>query len=329
MKDKLLPESKFPVILGMSALTIALCAAFFSVYGIATLFAGAFALTAFMATTLEVGKLVAVTYLYRYWNKTQGFLKTYLAIAIFVLMLITSMGIFGYLSSAYQKSSIEFKVSQDKITAVESSKGYLLQKIATSKTRIDTLNKMREMQENRMNESVTNAFLTRSALQFQQIQGQTADMIKNADANIEAEQQTIQKTTDDIAKLDQEINDMKFASAGKKDIRTFQFVADQFGTTLDNVAKWFIFTIIFVFDPLAIALLLAYNVVIYKKPDENNPYSIPVLMQTPPTISSHQATITSSNPVLHNPTVTPIVKESSNPPAVSEDKPQPRPTWLQ
>jgi hypothetical protein len=63
---------------------------------------------------------------------------------------------------------------------------------------------------------------------------------------------------------------MKFTAANKKDIRTFQFVADQFGTTLDNVAKWFILVIIFVFDPLAIALILAYNVVTYK---ENSEYT--------------------------------------------------------
>ncbi len=75
----------------------------------------------------------------------------------------------------------------------------------------------------------------------------------------------IQSTIDDISKIDQQVNDMKFASANKKDIQTFRFVAEQFGTTLDKVAKWFIFTLIFVFDPLAVALILAYNVVAYKE----------------------------------------------------------------
>lgn len=266
MKDQLLDKFiSFDKLLGITALTIALVAAFFSVYGIATLFAGAFTLTAIMASALEIGKLVSVTFLYRYWDKCNALLKTYLSIAALVLMLVTSIGIFGYLSSAYQKSAIEFKASQDRITMVESQKTYLTDKITQSQTRIKTLNDMRVMQESRLNGSMTNSYLSRNALQLKEIQGQTVDLIKDADANIKTEQDKIQQTTDEIQKIDQQVNDMKFASAGKKDIRTFQFVADQFGTTLDKVAKWFICTLIFVFDPLAVALILAYNVAIYKK----------------------------------------------------------------
>lgn len=273
MKDKILDKIiSFDKLLGVSALTIALVSAFFSVYGIATLFAGAFILTAIMAAALEVGKLVSVTFLYRYWSKTQKFLKVYLGIATVVLMMVTSLGIFGFLSAAYQKSSIEFKANQEKIVMVESQKSYLTNKIAMSQTRIATLNEMRSVQETRLNEALTNAFLTRNPLQLKQIQEQTVDMIKSADDNIKSEQEKIQQTADEIQKVNQQVNDMRFSSAGKKDIRTFQFVADQFGTTLDNVAKWFICTLIFVFDPLAVALILAYNVVAYKKdPEEEIP----------------------------------------------------------
>ena len=266
MKDQLLDRIiKFDKLLGLTAIIIALVAAFFSVYGIATLFAGAFTLTAIMASSLEVGKIVSVTFLYRYWSKTQKFLKIYLCVATLVLMLVTSLGIFGYLSAAYQKSSIEFKANQEKIVMVEGQKTYMNDKIADAKTRIQTLNDMRKSQEARLNEALTNAYLTRNPIQLRQIQEQTVDLIKSADADIKTEQDKIQSTTDQIEKVNEQVNDMKFSSAGKKDIRTFQFVADQFGTTLDNVAKWFIFTLIFVFDPLAVALILAYNVVAYKK----------------------------------------------------------------
>jgi hypothetical protein len=266
MKDKLIDRFiGFDKLLGITALTIALVAAFFSVYGIATLFAGAFVLTAIMASALEIGKLVTVTFLYRYWQKSKSFLKVYLTVAALVLMLITSLGIFGYLSAAYQKSAIEFKASQEKIVLIEGQKTYMHDKISQSKTRIETLNNMRAMQEARLNEGMTNAFLTRNPLQLKQLQDQTVEMIKSADDNIKTEQEKIQSTTDEIQKIDTQVNEMKFASAGKKDIRTFQFVAEQFGTTLDTVAKWFIITLIFVFDPLAVALILAYNVVAYKK----------------------------------------------------------------
>lgn len=283
MKSRILDHIiQFDKLLGITAIVIALVAAFFSVYGIATLFAGAFILTTIMASSLEVGKLVAVTFLYRYWHKTQGFLKTYLSIATLVLMLVTSLGIFGYLSAAYQKSAIEFKASQEKIVMIEDQKTYLNDKITQSKIRVQTLNDMRRIQESRLSETLTNAYLTRNPIQLKQIQEQTVDMVKSADESIKAEQDKIQNTMEEIHTIDQQVNDMKFASAGTKDIRTFQFVADQFGTTLDKVAKWFIFTIIFVFDPLAIALILAYNVVAYKKDDEVIAPQRPTTLLEPP-----------------------------------------------
>jgi len=330
MKDHILDRIiRFDVLLGLTAIAIALVAAFFSIYGIATLFISAFTLTAFMAASLEIGKLVGVTFLYRYWSKTQRFLKYYLSIATVVLMLITSMGIFGYLSAAYQRSSIEFKAAQEKIVMIEGQKVYMTDKITQSKSRIQTLNEMRKVQEARMNESLTNAFLTRNPIQFKQLQDQTAGMIKTADENIKTEQNNIQKTTDDIAKIDQQVNDMKFASANKKDIRTFQFVADQFGTTLDKVAKWFIFTIIFVFDPLAIALILAYNVVTYKRIEEPKveltkaelPKESPI---TSPEPQKEIPVVISQIPPISN-----VSPQSGVPLIVHETPLQPRPTWLQ
>lgn len=265
MKDRIIDRFiGFERLLGVTAIVIALVAAFFSVYGIATLFAGAFALTAIMASALEVGKLVAVTFLYRYWKKTEGFLKAYLSIATFVLMVVTSIGIFGYLSAAYQKSAIEFRATQERIIMVENQKTYLNDKINQSKIRIQTLNEMRKIQEARLSEALTNAFLTRNPIQLKQIQDQTVELVKAADADIKIEQSKIQESNDETQKIDQQINEMRFSSASNKDIQTFQFVADQFGSTLDKVAKWFIITLIFVFDPLAVALILAYNVVAYK-----------------------------------------------------------------
>jgi len=199
MKDRIIDRLiGFEKILGITAIVIALVAAFFSVYGIATLFAGAFTLTAIMASALEVGKLVAVTFLYRYWKKTQGFLKAYLSIATFVLMIVTSIGIFGYLSAAYQKSALEFKANQEKIVMVESQRSYLTDKIDQSKIRIQTLNEMRKIQEARLSEALTNAFLTRNPIQLKQIQDQTVELVKSADSDIKSEQIKIQESNDEI-----------------------------------------------------------------------------------------------------------------------------------
>ena len=91
----------FTLMLALSALLVAGCAAYFSVLGIATLFSGHFWSVVIMAGSLELGKLVSTSFLYRYWKKTVWFLKIYMIVAVLVLMGITSLGIYGYLSSGY------------------------------------------------------------------------------------------------------------------------------------------------------------------------------------------------------------------------------------
>jgi hypothetical protein len=265
MKDRILDKLiRFDILLGITAFVIALVAAFFSVYGISTLFAGAFLATAIMASSLEIGKLVTVTFLYRYWAKTRGFLKIYLSIATMILMLVTSLGIFGYLSSAYQKSSIEFKANQDKILMVESQKDFYTNLISQSELRIKSLTGARVTQESRLSDAMTNTFLSRNPIQLRQLQEQTISLITQANEDIKTEMEQVRSNQSKIMSVSEEVNKMRFDSAGSKDMQTFQFVADQFGTTLDKVAKWFIITLIVVFDPLAIALILAYNIVMFK-----------------------------------------------------------------
>jgi len=256
---------KFEHLLFIAAIGMAACGAYFSIIGISTLFSGAMITTGIMAGIIEFSKIIGVTFLYRYWKKINKTMKSYMCVASIILMFITSCGVGGMLLSAYQRSSMEFKANQEKIVMVEGQKSYLKDKISQSQVRVQTLNDMRKIQEGRLSEALTNAFLTRTPIQLKQIQDQTIEMIKSADADIKTEQEKMQVTTDSIQKIDQQVNEMKFVSANKKDIRTFQFVADQFGLTLDQVAKWFIFVIIFVFDPLAIALILAYNVASYKE----------------------------------------------------------------
>ena len=303
----------FDKILFVSAMLLAVCGAYYSIVGIATLFSGAMISVGIMASAIEFAKVCSITFLYRYWKKINIIMKNYMCIASIILMMITSVGISGFLLAAYQKSSIEFKSNQEKIVTIEGQKGYLHDKISQSKSRIQTLNDMRKLQENRMNEAIGNAFLARNPNQLKQIQAQTGEMIKSADGNIKLEQDRIQSTTDEIRKIDQEVNEMKFSSASKKDIRTFQFVAEQFGTTLDTVAKWFIFTIIFVFDPLAVALILAYNVVAYKTPDDlinTKKLKEPVMVDTPITSSIHVV----NNPIIldkYIPSVTSSILQSN------------------
>ncbi len=268
MKDKLITKSTFPYIIGFTALLIALCAAFFSVYGIGNLFAGAAISAMIMAGSLEIGKLVATTFLYRYWQKSIGLIKVYLTLAVIALMIITSAGIFGFLSSAYQKSSLDYKLNQDRIASIESSKGYYTNQVKSSEQRVKILNDVRGMQEARLSEALTNTFLSRNPIQLQQLQQQTIKLIDQANVDIKAESDKIEQSRNQMMTIDEKINQMKIGATEKKDIQTFRFLADALHTDLDTVAKWFIVSLIFVFDPLAIALILAYNVVVYKPEEE-------------------------------------------------------------
>lgn len=99
----------FGAFLMFIAISIAGVAAYFSVYGLAHIFAGAFWSVVIMGGVLEIGKLVATSFVYRYWDVLKWTLRTYLLAAIAGLMILTSAGIFGYLSNSYQQDIVGVK----------------------------------------------------------------------------------------------------------------------------------------------------------------------------------------------------------------------------
>jgi len=119
---KTLKKGFFPSLIALSALSVSLSAAFYSVSGLSKLFAGASTEVIIMAGSLEVAKLVIASLLYRYWDTLNKYLRTYLSIATIVLVLITSMGIYGFLSAAYQET-------YSKLTITENEKSFIQQKV--------------------------------------------------------------------------------------------------------------------------------------------------------------------------------------------------------
>ena len=251
---------KFKHLIIFTSLLIAGCAAYFSVYGIGMLFSGATIAAMIMASSLELGKLVTTSWLFRYWNKANLLMKSYMIFAVFALMFITSLGVFGFLTSAFQKSSLETDVSNSKIVAFETQKVEELRKIESTKTSISNLFKLRSSQESRLSETLTNVVIARNPIQFQNLQNQINDQIEGLNKQLETENEKLKVSGDKITKLDDSIFKLKLENSQKKDITTFKFVADEFNTTMQKVAKWFILILIVVFDPLAIILLLAYNI---------------------------------------------------------------------
>jgi hypothetical protein len=230
-------------LVGFSALIIAGCAAYFSVTGLGVLFSGAAVSVMIMAGALELAKLVAATYLKQEWENIKGFNKWYLTSAVALLMLITSAGIFGYLSNAFQAQSLKLQ-QVDREVLVYTTK---IDQNTTQITQLNTqLGQLSSTQNTILDKGKVNSRLLRS---IDQKDKQTAQINKK-----------ISDLQDQNAKNNDEINKIKVSNLDlEKEVGGFRFIAEAFGMELKNVVKFFIFLIVIVFDPLAVALIIAFN----------------------------------------------------------------------
>jgi len=233
--------NKFQITLGISALFIAGCAAFFSVFGIAKLFSGAFLSVVIMASSLEIGKLVTASFLYRYWDKINLLQKIYMAAATIMLIFITSAGIFGYLSNAYQGATVEFEkqttallFKEEQVEQLEEDKQFLLNELD------------------------------------QQVQSLPDNYITAKRKLREDYNPQILSINSELLDLKKDVGELKtnLVETGV-DVGPAVYLARTFNTDIDTVVKFFIFILIFVFDPLAVMLVVAYNqVLLENKPKE-------------------------------------------------------------
>jgi hypothetical protein len=132
---------KIKYIMLILALSIAGCAAYFSIWGLSQLFAGAATAVIVMASVLEVGKIVTTTVLHNYWGQLSRSLKIYLTISVSVLMIITSAGIYGFLSNAYQKTANKLEVHEGEIGLLVGKQNIFKEKIKNNDNLIKTKQK--------------------------------------------------------------------------------------------------------------------------------------------------------------------------------------------
>jgi len=218
----------FITILILSALIISGVAGYFSIYGLASMFTGAFWPVVVMGSSLEIGKLVSASYVYRYWKKINFLLKSYLISAILILMLITSMGIFGFLSAAYQEDSMPLKEMEQTIVLLKSEK----EEILFRKRQIDA----------DIASLPSNYISGRERLMKQY--GPEVNKINLRLDNIASETLTLSKT-----KLNQE------AHTGP-----IIYIAKVFDKEVDDAIKYMILLLVVVFDPLAVILVISANI---------------------------------------------------------------------
>ena len=254
----------FPLLIALSALAVSGSAAFYSVFGLSKLFAGASLQVIIMAGSLEFAKLVVASLLYQYWDTINKVLRTDLSIAVFVLMVITSGGIYGFLSGAYQETATKSELL-DKSLAILNQKQTRFEEQKTDLTIEKTqLNKsISELRISLSNPTSVSYYdkeaeqviTTTSSSARRALQSELKNTIADRDTiNIRLEAILDSISVTDMALLDKEID-----NEAERELGPLKYLAETTGKDMGTVVNWFLLLIVFVFDPLAIALVVAAN----------------------------------------------------------------------
>lgn len=250
-----------PVLIGLSALTVSASAAIYSVSGLAKLFAGASLQVMIMAGSLEAAKLVTATLLHQYWNDLSKLLKVYLTTAVVVLVLITSMGIYGFLSAAYQNTAVQFETTSKEVM-------FLKQKETFFQRDLDRFDAELE----RISNNITELSKART-VQYEVSDGQggsrstisTAEL-RLASERIKTEEQNRAEVfasrntvADSLQNIQTQILNLEVQASSNSELGPLIYISDLTGRPMAEIVNLLLLVIIFVFDPLAIALVLAAN----------------------------------------------------------------------
>lgn len=262
-----------PYLVAISALSVSLSAAFYSVTGLGKMFAGASMQVIIMAGSLEIAKLVVASLLYQYWSKLGALLKIYLTIAVGVLMVITSGGIYGYLSSAYSETSTKLEVISKNVAVYDLKRDRFQIQLDDVTIEKQSLNQsILELTKGLSNNVIQykdedgNIITTTSRATRKALEKQLEDAKQQRDKlSLREEALTDSITKIDLLKLDLETNTDIASEVGP-----LKYIANLTGKSMDQVVNWFIIALMLVFDPLAVALVIAANVV-FSKPKNDAP----------------------------------------------------------
>jgi len=251
-----------PILIALSALSISAAAAYYSVTGLAKLFAGVETAVIWMASSLEVAKLVVASLLYQYWKELNKGLKGYLIIALATLMIITSAGIYGYLSSGYQttanKSSVvnkEIALVENKIKNKEADKVFTLQQLTSTQQSISQLRNALGNNTQTYKDKQGNILTTTSSANRKSYEKQLEFALK--DEKILSNKVNVIDSTLSVLSEEKLVKESNSELAGE--LGPLKYIAKLTGTAMDKIINWFLMIIIFVFDPLAISLVIAAN----------------------------------------------------------------------
>ena len=260
---KRIKEYILPTIIAASALSVSASAAFYSVSGLSKLFAGASLEVIIMAGSLEVAKLVIATLLHQYWKTLSKLLKIYLSSALVILVLITSMGIYGFLSAAYQETANKAGNLDAQIELLETKKdnyqdqlsGYLQEKESLNQSISDLRaglagNKIQYKDKETGEIITTTSSSNRRAFERQLDQALDRQDVLN---------EKIDDVNQSIFNLETEVVEVKTGNDLAGELGPLRYLSGLTGVPMDQIINYLLLVIIFVFDPLAISLVIAAN----------------------------------------------------------------------
>jgi len=248
-------ERIFPFIIALSALSVSASAAFYSVSGLMKLFAGAAFAVGVMAASLEVSKLVIASLLYQYWDKLNRALKIYLIIAVSILILITSMGIYGFLSSAYQETANKDQVTTQQITTLETKKKLY------EGTRDNILKEKQSLSDLRgsLSKGSTTQYTDKNGNLVVRSNNASIKQLDKASQSDDKLSSKVDIVNDSIFSIENKILAIKTNSTTASELGPLKYLSGLTGISMDRIINYLLLVIIFVFDPLAIALVIAAN----------------------------------------------------------------------
>ena len=258
-----LKKGLFPFIIAFTALSVSASAAFYSVSGLSKLFAGAAFEVIIMAGSLEVAKLVIASLLYQYWSVINKGLRVYLTVATFILVLITSMGIYGFLSSAYQDTYRQLTIKNNKTSFLTQKKDFYNKDVIRYDEELERIsNNISTLS----NAKVSNIQVrdTTSSTGFRQTISTTELRLSQKRIDVEEQnrkdvQAKREQVADSLQKYQLAILELENDSDVAGELGPLEYLSKLTNTSMDKIINYLLLVIIFVFDPLAISLVISAN----------------------------------------------------------------------
>ena len=251
------------LLLGLSALFVALNAAFFSVSGLSKLFAGAAFSVIIMASSLELAKLITAGYLYNYWDKINKSFRIYLSGAVLILILITSLGIYGFLTSAFQSTYNQFSVSEKQLSFLQQKEKFWADDVARYDVElsrisenISTLSNARATGIQVRDTTSTTGFRNTISTTELRLSQKRIGVEEQNRKDVQAKREVV---ADSLQTIQLKILDVESDEGVSSELGPLQYLSGLLDKPMDVIINWFILIIIFVFDPLAVALVIAFS----------------------------------------------------------------------